>query len=317
MFLLINPLIPDSAICQDEIPACGKETNKVHTCGKLMTKTNYSLLFLPIDKDGCPDHRFNSSLDRIRANLGEQTINELIDFCSQTSQLQKGYAKQGLAFAVAVLKEASYLHKYHRFDQDNPYGYKSKVLKKQAQQTLERIGFTNKNANKLVATADWLTQRVFGKDEEKWFESLTPSHLYELSCMSEDGFNHVQQQVSYPEFKFSAGQKEISVRRLEEIRRAFPKHKAQDGKLLPEASEPTPTIIDTPCLVIGDLTALQPAADAAERTTEDMVIELVTLAQSIDWQAVQDSPALQEILTPVSNQMMLAAHLAVTEQYIL
>ena len=105
-----------------------------------MTKTNYSLLFLPIDKDGCPDHRFNSSLDRIRANLGEQTINELIDFCSQASQLQKGYAKQGLAFAVAVLKEASYLYKHHRFDQDNPYGYKSKVLKKQAQQTLERIG---------------------------------------------------------------------------------------------------------------------------------------------------------------------------------
>ena len=63
------------------------------------------------------------------------------------------------------------------------------MLKKQAQQTLERIGFTNKNANKLVATADWLTQRYFGKDEEKWLESLTPSHLYELSRMSEDGFN--------------------------------------------------------------------------------------------------------------------------------
>ena len=282
-----------------------------------MTKTNYSLLFLPIDKDGCPDHRFNSSLDRIRANLGEQTINELIDFCSQASQLQKGYAKQGLAFAVAVLKEASYLYKHHRFDQDNPYGYKSKVLKKQAQQTLERIGFTNKNANKLVATADWLTQRYFGKDEEKWLESLTPSHLYELSRMNEDGFNHVQQQVSYPEFKFSAGQKDISVRQLEEIRRSFPKHKVQHEKLLPKASKPTPKIIDTPCLVIDDLTALQPAVDAAERTTEDMVNELVTLAQSIDWQAVQDSPALQEILTPVSNQMILAAHLAIPEQHIL
>ena len=284
-----------------------------------MTKTNYSLLFLPIDKDGRPDHRFNSSLNRIRANLGEQTINELIDFCSQTSQLQKGYAKQGLAFAAAVFKEASYLNNHHRFDQDNPYGYKSKVLKKQAQQTLERIGFTKNNAHKLVATADWLTQRYFGKDEEKWFESLTPSHLYELSRMSEDGFDQVKRQVSYTEFKFSAGQKDIAVRRLEEIRRSFPKHKAQDEKLLLEASEPTSTIIDTPCLAIDDLTALQPAVDAAERTTEDMVNELVTLAQSIDWQAVQDSPALQEILTPVSNQMMLATatHLAGTEQHIL
>ena len=69
--------------------------------------------------------------------------------------------------------------------------------------------------------------------------------------------------------------------------------------------------------MIDDLIALRPAVDAAELTTEDMVNELVTLAQSIDWQVVQDSPALQEILTPVSNQMMLAAHLAVTEQHIL
>ena len=135
--------------------------------------------------------------------------------------------------------------------------------------------------------------------------------------MSEDGFDQVKRQVSYTEFKFSAGQKDIAVRRLEEIRRSFPKHKAQDEKLLLEASEPTSTIIDTPCLAIDDLTALQPAVDAAERTTEDMVNELVTLAQSIDWQAVQDSPALQEILTPVSNQMMLATatHLAGTETH--
>ncbi len=282
-----------------------------------MTKINYSLQFLPIDKDGRPDHRFNSSLDRIRANLGEQTINELIEFCSHTSQLQKGYAKQGLAFAVAVFKEASYLDKNHRFDQDNAYGYKSKVLKKQAQQTLERIGFTKNNAHKLVATADWLTQGVFGNDVEKWFESLTPSHLYELSRMSEDGFNQVKQLVSYPEFKFSAGQKDIAVRRLEEIRRTFPKHKVLEEKQIPRASKTTSTNIDTSCLGIDDLSVLQPAVDAAERTTEDMISELVSLIQSIDWQVIQDSPALQEILTPVSSHMMLAAHLAIPKQGIL
>ena len=85
---------------------------------------------------------------------------------------------------------------------------------------------------------------------------------------------------------------------------------------LPEASRDYPIVLDV-SHVVEDLTTLQPAVDAAERTTEDMVIELVTLAQSIDWQAVQDSPTLQELLTPVSNQMMLAAHLAVTEQHIL
>lgn len=61
------------------------------------------------------------------------------------------------------------------------------------------------------------------KDEEQWIGSLTPSHLYELSRMSDDGLNLVRIQVSYPEFTFSAGQNEISIRRLEEIRRSCPK----------------------------------------------------------------------------------------------
>ena len=142
-----------------------------------MTKSNYSLVFLPINKEVHLDNRFKSSFDRIRTNLGEKTINELIDFCSHTSQLQRGYAKQGLALAVAIFKEASYLHQHHRFDEDNPYGYKSKVLKKQAQQTLERIGFTKNNSHKLITTAEWLTDNFFGEAEEKWFETLTP-HIY-------------------------------------------------------------------------------------------------------------------------------------------
>ena len=118
-----------------------------------MTKFNYTLLFLPINNEGHPDNRFKSILERIRANLGERIINELLDFCSHASQLQKGYAKQELAFAVAVFKEASYLHKHHRFDKDKPYGYNSKVLKKQAHQTLERIGFIKNNSHKLITFA--------------------------------------------------------------------------------------------------------------------------------------------------------------------
>ena len=69
---------------------------------------------------------------------------------------KKGYAKRGLAFAVAVFKEAPYLHLHHRFYEDNPCGFKSKILKKRAQHNLERIGFTKNNAHKLVTTAEWL-----------------------------------------------------------------------------------------------------------------------------------------------------------------
>ena len=114
-----------------------------------MNQINYTLM-LPVDKAGEPDHRFNDSLDRIRNQLTDQTISELIEFHTHVNQLQKGYSKQGLDFAIAVFNEAAYLDKNHRFDEDNHYGYKSKVLRKQAQQTLERLGFSKNNAHKLV-----------------------------------------------------------------------------------------------------------------------------------------------------------------------
>ena len=186
-----------------------------------MSDRNYSIL-LPFNKYDQPDHRFEQSLDRIRKELGEKAISELIDFASQSQQLQKTYAMQGLNLALAVFHEAAYLDRHHRFDKDNEWGYKSKVLKKQAQVILERLGFSRTNAHKLVKTASWMVTTHQGKDELKWFESLTPSHLYELSRMSDEAYQAVKDEVTYEGWYFCAGQKSISVRRLEQIRRLYP-----------------------------------------------------------------------------------------------
>ena len=186
-----------------------------------MSNTNYSLL-LPFNKYDQPDHRFKQSLERICKELGEEAIGELMDFVSQSQQLQKTYARQGLNLALAVFHEAAYLDKHHRFDQDNQYGYKSKVLKKQAQVILECLGFSRTNAHKIVKTASWMVTIHQGKDELKWFESLTPSHLYELSRMSDEAYQAVKDEVTYEGWYFCAGQKSISVRRLEQIRRLYP-----------------------------------------------------------------------------------------------
>ena len=186
-----------------------------------MLNTNYSLL-LPINKHDQPDHRFKQSLEHICKELGEDAVVELMDFASQSQQLQTTYARQGLNLALAVFHEAAYLDRHHRFDQDNQYGYKSKVLKKQAQVILERLGFSRTNAHKLVKTASWMVTTHQGKDELKWFESLTPSHLYELSRMSDEAYKAVKDEVSYEGWHFCTGQKSISVRRLEQIRRLYP-----------------------------------------------------------------------------------------------
>ena len=112
------------------------EASKIHTCDKFMSNTNYSLL-LPINKYDQPDHRFNQSLERICKELGEEAIGQLMDFVSQSQQLQQNYSRQGMNLVLAALREADYLDKHHRFDEDNKYGYKSKVLRKQAQVMLE------------------------------------------------------------------------------------------------------------------------------------------------------------------------------------
>ena len=187
-----------------------------------MSNTNYSLL-LPFNKYDQPDHRFKQSLERICKELGEDAVGELMDFVSQSQQLQKNYARQGLNLALAVLHEADYLDRYHRFDKDNEWGYKSKVLKKQAQVILERLGFSRTNAHKLVSTASWIVSTPFGKDVLKWFMSLTPSHLYELSRMSDEAYQAVKDEVTYDGWSFCTCQKNISVRRLEQIRRLYPK----------------------------------------------------------------------------------------------
>ena len=167
---------------------------KIHTCDKIMSNTNCSVL-LPFNKYDQPDHRFDQSLERIRKELGDDTIGQLINFASQSQQLQTNYSRQGLELALAVFHEADYLDR-HLFDEDNKWNYKSKVLKKQVQVILERLGFSRTNANKLVKTASWMVSTHQRKDELKWFESLTPSHLYELSRMSDEAYKAVKDEVT-------------------------------------------------------------------------------------------------------------------------
>ena len=286
-----------------------------------MTNTNFTLLFLPIDKDSHPDNRFHLSLERIRTEIGEQVINELIDFHSHTNQLQKGYARQGLALAVAVFKEAIYLHHHHRFDDDNPYGYKSRELKQQAQQTLERIGFTKNNAHKFVSTANWLTRQYFSKDEKAWFDSLSVSHLYELSRMSEEAFNYVKQEVAYPEFHFSAGQQSISVRRLEDIRRShakkevpsdkthnFPQTTREDTQGLQEVCRQK--VLEVATQQTPELSQLVPVSDTDQVSNTELIEQFKCLAEAIDWSAIREFQSSRVFLTQMAETLSLISDLA-------
>ncbi|WP_415399813.1 hypothetical protein [Synechococcus sp. W4D4] len=228
------------------------------------------------------------SLNRILEEIGEQTAQELLKFAAETAVLQRNAASAGLRLAIAVFNEAKYLDKHHRFDDDNQYGWRSKRLRKQVQQMVEAVGFKRNNAHKLVATADWLTSRHSDKDEQKWFKTLTPSHIYELSRMSAEGLAAVKKEVSYRDFHFSAGQLPMPVKRLAEIRQAFPKCK--------EVVEGEHSRLET---TSKQLTELQAAEDTDEPSTAELIEQFVRLAQTINWSSIQHSNEAMESLKTI------------------
>ena len=254
----------------------------------MSTQINLSHLIAPVDSDGTPDQRMSPSLNRILEEVGEQTAQELLTFATKTAVLQRNAASAGLRLAIAVFNEAKYLDKHHRFDDDNQYGWRSKRLRKQAQQMLEAVGFQRNNAHKLVATADWLTSRHTDKDEQKWFDTLTPSHIYELSRMSVEGLSAVKQEVSYKDFHFSAGQLPMSVKRLAEIRQAFPKCK--------EVVDGENSSLET---TSKQLYALEPAEDADEPSTAELIEQFVQLTETINWSSIQDDHEAMESLNTI------------------
>ncbi len=109
--------------------------------------------------------------------------------------------------------------------------------------------------------------------------SLTPSHIYELSRLNAEGFEVVKQEVSYPGFTFTAGQREISVRRLEELRRLHS---------VPIAIEPIDKLIEMDKLI--------PSIDSKDISTHDLLEQIIDLVKSIDWVSFKSNPAFSKRL---------------------
>ena len=250
----------------------------------MSTQITLSKLITPITDDGIPDQRHLSSLKRILQEIGEDTAKNLLQFAESTALLQRRIADDGLRLAIAIFNEAEYLDRNHRFDEGNKFGWQSKRLRKQAQRMLESVGFKRNNAHKLAATADWLTNRHTDRDEQKWFDTLTPSHLYELSRMSPEAFKVTQEEVSYENFNFCAGQQSITVRRLEELRQQFPKSEVTE-----EIQEPTKIS-----------TSSGPKENQGLNTAaSELVEQFVSLAKVIGWSSLQQETIAMESLCTI------------------
>ena len=234
---------------------------------------------LPRNKEGYPDQRFQESFSRILDEIGEETYSSLRQFSIEISKLQRQSSKAGLDLAIAIFNEANYLDVNCKYQPDNQYGWRSKLLRKQAQLVLETIGFKGNNANKLVKSAEWMTQKLFNNEERQWLCSLTPSHIYEISRLNGEGFEAVKLEVSYPGFTFAAGQRDISVRRLEELRRFHSKS---------IAIEPEDKLLEMDKLI--------PSIDSKDASSHDLLEQVIDLIKSIDWVALKSNPSLSKRL---------------------
>ena len=237
-------------------------------------------------KTGEIDKRFNPSIERILKSIGDEAVERLADFYQHTSELQRKASQDGFELAIAFYKEAEYLEKNCRFDEDNPYSFKSKSLRKQILESLQVLGFKKKNADKLVTAAQFLLETT--GDIYAWLKALTPSHVYVISNMSEAGINQVISEVKYPEFHLSAGAQDISVRRLEEIRRMYPKHL----KVLPHDPDP----IREELVVIKEL---------------DFADQLVELIQGRDLDEIYGDDEQRNKLSVIKDELMTIAHIAI------
>ena len=268
----------------------------------------------PVTKEGEPDARFTSSMERIIDELDEETIEELRQFARDTAVIQRKAASAGLRLATAVFHEAAYLDKHHRFDEANKFGWRSKTLRKQAQQIVEQIGFKRNNAHKLVTAASWLTSRIFSNEEQKWLGSLTPSHIYELSRMNDEGYARVKEEVRFPGFGFTAGQQEITVRSLESIRGQFPHKKVQQIEEVESESEEEVVEI-TSEEVFVELHRLQPATDSCEYSNAELIQQFTQLARAIDWSVIRSDNGARQLLTSATETLRLIADLANDSSY--
>ena len=149
-----------------------------------------------------------------------------------------------------------------------------------------------------------------GKDELKWFESLTPSHLYELSRMSDEAYKAVKDEVSYEGWHFCTGQKSISVRRLEQIRRLYPTVDEVKGSGADSFRPRNKSSLTEVQQVHRESDLANSHQSAQERdvsvaTNTQKLQQFVSLAKSIDCPAIQGCRESKEILASMPDLLGL------------
>ncbi len=256
---------------------------------------------LPLNKEGELDRRYEDNIKSILSELGSENVDVLSSFYENTTKLEKEAGNAALQLALCILKHVEDLDKDHKFDSnDNWIGWKSKSIRKRLSESIQRLGFKPKNANKIFKAAEF---KHGIKCSNLWIESLGVSHLFELSRMNEQGYNYALEQASDPEFHFAAGAyKDVSVRRLQEIRRMFPKLETSEIK-----PAQLPQTVDVEVVTEPSSTAEESLA----QTQDQLIEQLIPIVQAMDLDEIYGDRELKAKLEVVRDPLMTLAHMAI------
>lgn len=260
---------------------------------------------LPINKNGDLDERFKESIQRVLKDIGSDTANVLSDFYVKTLELQRSASRAGLDLAIALNKESNRLSTHEYRHPDDEYNWMSKSLKKQISEILNRLGFKEKNTSKILKAAEF--KQSF-RSNTYWIDSLSVSHIYELSRMNDEGIKKVIQEVSTDKTTFLGSEetfllpakewKDISVRRFEEIRRFNPKNVNPDNPVSGlDVSSSGDSAIDVEALEITEV------------TQESIARDIVSLAKQLKREVWKDQQIIS-ILKDAENELWNIAHIA-------
>lgn len=256
---------------------------------------------LPLNKEGELDRRYEENIKSILNELGSENVDVLSSFYENTTKLEKEAGNAALKLALCILKHVEELDQNHKFDSnDNYIGWKSKSIRKRLSESIQRLGFKPKNAHMIVKSAEFKHGLI---SSNCWIESLGVSHLFELSRMNQQGFKYALEQARDPEFHFKAGAyKEVSVRRLEEIRRMFP-------YIEPPPIKPVQL---TPAVDVEVVT--EPSSTAEESLTptqEQLVEQMIAIIQAMNLDEIYGNRELRAKLELVRDPLMTVAHIAI------
>ena len=256
---------------------------------------------LPLNKEGELDRRYEDNIKSILSELGSENVDVLSSFYENTTKLEKEAGNAALQLALCILKHVEDLDKNHKFDSnDNFIGWKSKSIRKRLSESIQRLGFKPKNAHKIVMAAEFKHALI---SSNCWIESLGVSHFYELSRMNDQGFKYALEQARDPEFHFKAGAyKDVSVRRLEEIRRMFPKLETPDIK----PSQLTPAV---DVEVVTEPSSI--TEESLAPTQQELVDQLIPIIQAMNLDEIYGNIELKAKLEVVRDPLMTLAHIAI------